>query len=344
MFQDTFTVKKSSYHVKLMYYIWKLDYKDFSHMCPYWWLSVFNHIIIIPLFVFKFTLSVLVKAFKFLVDVFGVISEKLNLYFDKLEEERFEKEKQYYLEHPEKLLDVSKKKREKFTNYDWDLRTKFYDAKNKAESEAEAREKAAKKEVIKQKFLTQYFEPSKEYMLLNDDYIGYVKNREKEASELAKKLEQERIIRNKQRINKILKVVKPILTTLAYFIGSLLVLVCVYYLFKGAVYSYNAIANFKIHPKTIEALKEVFTRLYQLIGCGLVVFGLYKLLSVIFKNVDIKLGWSVTLFKFIFRIIGWPFKFVYKKVLLPAFLFVKNGIYFIIQMVKSNCPAIDWVD
>jgi hypothetical protein len=29
----------------MMKYIWGLDHRDFSHMCPYWWLSVFNALI-----------------------------------------------------------------------------------------------------------------------------------------------------------------------------------------------------------------------------------------------------------------------------------------------------------
>lgn len=54
MFKDVFVLKKTSWHVKMMKYIWNLDYKSFSHMCPYWWLSVFNVLIaFIPVFLVK---------------------------------------------------------------------------------------------------------------------------------------------------------------------------------------------------------------------------------------------------------------------------------------------------
>jgi hypothetical protein len=50
MFKDVFTLKKSAYHVKMMNYIWDMDHRDFSHMCPYFWLSVFNHFLILIVF------------------------------------------------------------------------------------------------------------------------------------------------------------------------------------------------------------------------------------------------------------------------------------------------------
>lgn len=54
MFKDVFVLKKTSWHVKMMKYIWNLDYKSFSHMCPYWWLSVFNVLVaFIPFFLVK---------------------------------------------------------------------------------------------------------------------------------------------------------------------------------------------------------------------------------------------------------------------------------------------------
>lgn len=39
--------------MSMMTYIWGLKHYDFSHICPYFWLSIFNLIIIIPLFLIK---------------------------------------------------------------------------------------------------------------------------------------------------------------------------------------------------------------------------------------------------------------------------------------------------
>ena len=44
---DFFVLKKNSWHVKLMKFIWDYDYRDFPNMCPYFWLSVFNCFLVI---------------------------------------------------------------------------------------------------------------------------------------------------------------------------------------------------------------------------------------------------------------------------------------------------------
>lgn len=49
MFKDTFVLKKNAWHMKLMTYIWGLKHYHFSHLCPYFWLSIFN-VIISPVF------------------------------------------------------------------------------------------------------------------------------------------------------------------------------------------------------------------------------------------------------------------------------------------------------
>jgi hypothetical protein len=47
MIKDVFVLSKNAWHAKLMYFIWKYDYRDFPSMCPYFWLSVLNVIIVI---------------------------------------------------------------------------------------------------------------------------------------------------------------------------------------------------------------------------------------------------------------------------------------------------------
>lgn len=52
MFKDIFTLKKTSWHAKYMYWIWNFYPEEFRNMCPYFWLSVFNVVfspIIIPI-------------------------------------------------------------------------------------------------------------------------------------------------------------------------------------------------------------------------------------------------------------------------------------------------------
>jgi hypothetical protein len=50
MIQDVFKLKKKSWHMSLMTWIWGYKYYDFPNMCSYFWLSILN-IIIAPLVV-----------------------------------------------------------------------------------------------------------------------------------------------------------------------------------------------------------------------------------------------------------------------------------------------------
>lgn len=46
MFKDKFVLHKNSWHLSMMRYIWGFTHRDFSHMCPYFWLSILNLLII----------------------------------------------------------------------------------------------------------------------------------------------------------------------------------------------------------------------------------------------------------------------------------------------------------
>lgn len=63
MFKDVFVLRKNAWHSRLMHYIWGLRYHDFSHICPYFWLSIFN-VIISPIFLpLKFTFWTLIPRY-----------------------------------------------------------------------------------------------------------------------------------------------------------------------------------------------------------------------------------------------------------------------------------------
>ena len=80
MIKDVFKLKKNSWHMSLMTWIWGYTYRDFSNMCPYFWLSVLN-VIILPLFLFS----------KLLGLVFAIIRKEMKKY-----EENCEKREQEY--------------------------------------------------------------------------------------------------------------------------------------------------------------------------------------------------------------------------------------------------------
>lgn len=58
MFTDSFTLSRNSWHARLMKYMWGLNYYDFSHICPYFWMSILNVVLSVCgwlplLFIFK---------------------------------------------------------------------------------------------------------------------------------------------------------------------------------------------------------------------------------------------------------------------------------------------------
>ena len=59
MFSEGFHFKKTAWHARLMRYIWGFRPQDFSHMCPYFWLSVLNFFISPVVLPIKFTIQVI---------------------------------------------------------------------------------------------------------------------------------------------------------------------------------------------------------------------------------------------------------------------------------------------
>jgi len=54
MIKDVFKFSKTSWHAKLMEFVWGYKATDFRNMCPYFWLSVVNIVFILPILIAKF--------------------------------------------------------------------------------------------------------------------------------------------------------------------------------------------------------------------------------------------------------------------------------------------------
>lgn len=70
MIKDVFKFKKTSWHARLMKFVWGYTPNDFPNMCPYFWLSVFNVVFILPILPIKllgviiFGLSIMIEQSK----------------------------------------------------------------------------------------------------------------------------------------------------------------------------------------------------------------------------------------------------------------------------------------
>ena len=75
---EIFKLKKNSWHYKLMSWVWGYNYRNFPNMCPYFWLTVFNVICIIPILLVK----VSSKFFLYIGDRLEIVSRQRRIECD----------------------------------------------------------------------------------------------------------------------------------------------------------------------------------------------------------------------------------------------------------------------
>lgn len=352
MFKDIFELKKNSYHSRMMKYIWNLNYYDFSHMCPYWWLSVFNHIIFIPIFL----LRQLWKGMGGLVNIVGAllssVYEMIDEYLTNLEEARYKKEYQYFQQHPDELLALKEKARAKlfektkkyigwggYRNLDEAYSNLAWTERMAKEEEEERLEREKRKE----KFLQICDDLNKIELVQTNKFENYLKEYEEKKRKEAYLAQAERIKRNKQRINKILKIVKPIMTIFAYTVGVILGLVVFYYLVKLVMWIIRALndVNHSTYVNIGQGALYVGGVIVGLVIAVFLIIGLFKFLK------QFNISFRLPKFKFIgkfFRLLASPFVYLWKKIVWPILRWIRGAFFFLIQMIKNECPAIKWVD
>ena len=353
MFKDVFKVKKTSYHARMMKYIWNLDYYNFSHMCPYFWLSIFNHFIIVFVFIFKQVYRlVFVKFVRFMLEMLMSVHEHINDYFDEIEQQKLQKKAYYYIEHPEILGKFKYRYIDKFldkindTDLRWKVRDLYYESSRKIETEKEreirlAKEAEAEKERLRlrEEFMKMCEDQEKRNKLLQTEaYIDYVKKEHEKRKRAEEEAKRQRIIRNKQRITNILKIVKPILTWCAYLLGSFVVIVGLYYGYVFFDWLIGYFSNIK-HTTYIKVGKMTALTIGSIAGIALALFILFHIISYLIK-IDMSFVWLKKGANFVSK----PFVWLYKKALKPAWCWTVSAIGLVIQMFKNQCPAIEWED
>lgn len=80
--KDQFIFSKNSWHMKLMTWIWGYRPENFRNICPYFWLSVFNIVFIIPIVIIK----LIGKVFLGILDSFIYLNNKYINYCDRKEQ------------------------------------------------------------------------------------------------------------------------------------------------------------------------------------------------------------------------------------------------------------------
>lgn len=111
MFIEVFKLKKDSWHAKMIKTMWNLNYNDFSHMCPYFWLGVFS-VIIFPLY---YILRPIVRGIEWIVD-------KIEMWNENQKEKYYQKLIKKYRDNPAQIDYLLKMKMSKFDELTYRLR------------------------------------------------------------------------------------------------------------------------------------------------------------------------------------------------------------------------------
>jgi protein-S-isoprenylcysteine O-methyltransferase Ste14 len=261
MIKDVFTLKKTSWHCKLMKWTWKFSPEDFTHLCPYFWLTIFNIILSPILFLLRTPILTLIEAYI-----------KIEV---RMEERWLREAHRYYYKAntttkgKEAIITMCEKRWRKISDF---LRVKDHDF-----------------------WREMYNERAKRY-----DATLIVHNTTAKS--------------NKERINSILKIVKPILRVLGYLLGILVVAgigYCVYLLI------------IKLSRSKLPSLADILVTIGVIIGMALIIWLIALICSKISKSCSGEKAANIIL---------WPFLKIYQASL------------FVIAMVKESCPAIKWED
>lgn len=437
MFKDVFVLSKNSWHLKLMKYMWGFTHKDFSHICPYFWLSIFN-VIISPIFLpVKFIIwNILPFIFKYIVLVIKWIMKQIIKFIEhigdisdewalkqqqKWEEQRLSELKTMeqaatdrlsqipkdvlksiknmnvdysaYYEVHDYLRDLPKKsKLKKFVQWLIDIHKINPEVVNKAAEktvqviekiensvlhnktlEAQTKfQKLESNEETERKLQLKIAKEEQQRLRENDRLLKEQEKKRKQA--LRDKEKADIRIKNKQRIVKILKIVKPIATIFIYTVGVIVALIGLYLLFIGI----------KILVKSISLVPHtnyvfVGTILKWVILTALAVLLIIVLIKIIikivrnikipniFKNIKIKV--NIPIKKTVLNPIGKMFVYIYKYTFVPIrkifvhigkflkknvkylwypffiiYKSIKQFIQIFIQTAKDKCPLLEWKD
>lgn len=321
MFKDQFTLNKNAWYSKMMNYIWGLKPRDFSHICPFFWLSILNILIFIPFASIKSFLQVIgwcIERFsKFLTNISERLDEKKEVKRKQVVQDL--KENNNLLEDfLHKLVDsqnggakLSSEYKDAWSDIiyrdrDYDFERKVYEAKRRIEAEK----------------------------------MRMARLRE-ENERIQEEYEKKQAIKRKERINKLVKMVKPIGQGILILLSAGVVFGIGWLVYHLCI----AVSEIRISTQAwtnlLKALKFVGIGLVVVAIGAAIIYSLFRLIDMLLKNYTMSYKTKVRISKFFSHFE----KIAY--IALPFIWFFKGAgkiISIIGQMIKNNCPAIKWED
>ncbi len=287
MIKDVFVLRKSSWHMKLMKWIWNLDYRDFSHICPYFWMSVAN-VIIVPIVAFFRGLVWLLKhTIDWIIDAIEACVEN-----------RYQRWVDSIKDNPDEFLSKSAKLCKKDYN---EISNLLFDYNRFPDP------------VQRLKYYEKLVEARREW----------------EAQRVAKESRgslrsAQAALTRKQRINTVVKYVKPVAVTIGWGLMIALAIVILFLLWKLIVV---------ISTVPAKSWKTFGLVVIGFLAGALIVLGLFAFLRWAVTRIACSVpsetpGWV--------KAIGIPFKWLFTGI---------ATLWDIVTTMASNsCPFIDWED
>ena len=317
---DSFKLKRSSWHMSMMNYIWGLEHYDFTHMCPYFWLSILNLLLIIPTSLIRW---LIIKPIKFLAKHLGKFFTALENRLDAAEDRKIVRMINYLKEDKEAAII----KYSKLCKKDFNRLLKYTGYRNSywgklpipgTDDYFEDSEVAHRLRLERQKFKDN---EKQRFAFLKVKVTNSYKPKLRNPS-----------LTNKETINKLNKIAKPIGTFLMYLVGLLLAAGVCWLLYKF----YFWIIDIKITEDSLHIAKRILK--FILIGATSIVF-LIAFIYLIYHYVC-----TCAVKDFIKRVISFiaiPFIWLLKFImwLFSGLVIIKNAIY---TTYKNECPPIDW--
>lgn len=320
--KDVFVLKKESYHCKMMNYIWGFKPTDFSHMCPYFWLTIANHIIIL----FVFPIKSLVKGVSWLGDKVDTLAREKRYEKRQVKEMKYEtKVKQYTqraLTDENFFEEIAKSMAAHKVGAKYCFPESYFEVRDKVFYRSDSSEDAMEKfNAMMAKWEAHFRELRIEE-----------RKRQAELEELRRKIQ----IKRKERVNDAMKYAKPIAKcglVLGGIIVGAVVLFLVYLLFLFLT---------GLSAKTWHSILTFC--LIGIVAVGslwLLYLGLEYLISICPPiKINISCKWEKRINAVLdaigefFSVLLMPFIYIFKK--------IGQGIVLLVHMLQSKCPAIKW--
>lgn len=307
MFKDVFKLKKKSWYMWLMKYIWGLDYYDFSHVCPVFWITIIN----IVIFPFTAVVKLVCKLFNYLSAIhIRKSNEKSELKY-KFREELIDKIKRDPIilkDYITKIVQREEGDIKKLPKVYRGLYNEIYYYSN-------------------DDFRTKFVQLRREIEAKREEIL------EEKRQQLRKKAaaDYQSMLKRKQMIAKLVKYTKP----LGQGILIILSLLLVYLIGLGIYHLFKSVGNIS-HKNLIIALQAM---VIILVG-GILTFSLYKIIEIIIDYICTK-----TRNTRIDSVSSKP-RVNYLIFIVKPFIWFGKGIASIvgigIQIAKNNCPGIEW--